>query len=68
MKVSPLLIGSALSVLALAPLGDNANTYTMQDGKKCAASGSPGSSAKIKALDLRKVIVHAAGRREGGAR
>jgi hypothetical protein len=54
MKALPVLIITALCVLALAPAGDDANTYTMQDGRKCAAAGLPGSSPKIKALDLLK--------------
>jgi hypothetical protein len=54
MKVSSLLYVSALSLLAFAPPADDENTYTTQDGKTCAASGSPGSSPKIKALDLLK--------------
>jgi hypothetical protein len=53
MKVLPLLIVSAPLALTFAP-ADDENSYTMQDGKKCAASGTPGSSAKIKALDLLK--------------
>jgi hypothetical protein len=54
MKILPLLTVSALLALAFAPPADDENSYTMQDGKKCAASGIPGSSAKIKALDLLK--------------
>src|SRR5579862_5780396 len=52
MKLSAFLGISALLTFAL--LADDTNSYTMQDGKNCAASGRPKSSAKIKALDLLK--------------